>query len=500
MANSFSILLSYIDNLLWLCTQLFYGILLIIDFNYKLVTTLYRGFVQLWGLSVQVAITIGNAFVSSIEFLAELPVKSFHLGNYLLELVRNLVSNASQAFTSWFWVTLANGLEMLTAIFKNLGLAFISVWTKLFDLLVFHSTQLVDVITSQLETTYNDVNKAKANTVHVLHSVGSEMQGSVLGVCNVIFEYFITVVTYPIAIFNACTKSILEGLYFCVRFFKAIVDSSVRIFEDLIEIVYSSISSIANGLYYIMNTLTDIATFCITVIDCISQTLSAFFYSAAESYLSISSFMVKNWGALLALALCVTLVWVTINMTRQHDRNIFQDLIRFVKSFTHYLPHAIEREPVRPEGHLHHDIRPQGQQRVELQDRNEENGNTGAGQDLPVGLVGEGDQPGPSRPIHTLHSPYLLRSRPFTPLGEPSGRNNPIESTVSDLKHKLSKEQERKTCVVCLDAVKDTLFLPCRHLCVCLPCADKIVSNADILSRSCPLCRTRIGSIVEVYS
>ncbi|XP_011679733.2 uncharacterized protein LOC105445643 [Strongylocentrotus purpuratus] len=281
-----------------------YGIVYIIDFHHKLLTNLFDCFVQLWELSVQVGITIGNAYVFIIEFLPELPVRSFHLGKNLLELVLNLVNDAAQACTSWFWATLANGLEKLTAIFKNLGLAFISVLTQLYDLLVFH----------------------------------------------------------------------------CVSFLKALVDSFVRVFEDLIEIVCSSISSIANGLYYIIiNTLKEIPTKYVTVIDYFGQTVGAVFESAAEGYSSISSFIINNWGALLALALFITLVWVSFNM--RNIQNILKDLTQIVNSFTHYLPHEIDREQVRPEGHLQHNIRPQGQQQVELQDRNE----------------------GPSRTIHPLH-------------------------------------------------------------------------------------------------
>eukprot|EP00057_Strongylocentrotus_purpuratus_P025259 XP_011679733.1 PREDICTED: uncharacterized protein LOC105445643 [Strongylocentrotus purpuratus] len=394
MANSFSVLLPYIDDLWWFCTQLIYMIVSIIDFIYKVLTALFKGFVQLWRLSVH----IGNAFVFIIEFLPELPVRSFHLGKNLFELVLNLMNDAAQACMSWFWATLANSLEKLTAIFKNLGLAFFSVWTQLFDLLVFY----------------------------------------------------------------------------CVSFLKAIVDSFVRVFEDLIKIVCSNISNIANGLYYIIiNTLKEIPTFLITVIDYLGQTVGAVFESAAEGYSSISSFIIKNWGALLALTLFITLVWVFINM--RNIQNILKDLTQIVNSFTHNLPHEIDREQVRPEGHLQHNIHPQGQQQVELQDRNEgdeESGNTG-------------------RTIHPLH---------FTSSGEPSGENKSVKSTISDLENRLIEEEEKHLCVVCQDAVKDTAFVPCRHLCVCLPCADKIMSNEKILSRNCPLCRTKIGSIFQVYS
>ena len=42
-------------------------------------------------------------------------------------------------------------------------------------------------------------------------------------------------------------------------------------------------------------------------------------------------------------------------------------------------------------------------------------------------------------------------------------------------------------CVVCLSDVRDTLILPCRHLCLCNSCADTLRYQAN----NCPICRLR---------
>ena len=42
-------------------------------------------------------------------------------------------------------------------------------------------------------------------------------------------------------------------------------------------------------------------------------------------------------------------------------------------------------------------------------------------------------------------------------------------------------------CVVCLSDVRDTLILPCRHLCLCHTCADTLRYQAN----NCPICRLR---------
>ena len=48
-------------------------------------------------------------------------------------------------------------------------------------------------------------------------------------------------------------------------------------------------------------------------------------------------------------------------------------------------------------------------------------------------------------------------------------------------------------CVVCLSDVRDTLILPCRHLCLCNACADTLRYQANC----CPICRLR-ESIMSV--
>lgn len=47
-------------------------------------------------------------------------------------------------------------------------------------------------------------------------------------------------------------------------------------------------------------------------------------------------------------------------------------------------------------------------------------------------------------------------------------------------------------CVVCLSDVRDTLILPCRHLCLCNTCADTLRYQAN----NCPICRLRMQACV----
>ncbi|XP_031560368.1 uncharacterized protein LOC116296485 [Actinia tenebrosa] len=68
------------------------------------------------------------------------------------------------------------------------------------------------------------------------------------------------------------------------------------------------------------------------------------------------------------------------------------------------------------------------------------------------------------------------------------------------LQRQLELERDKTLCVVCQDEVKKILLLPCRHMCICVMCANHITSIVNWNRRVCPLCRTRIGSMVEVYS
>lgn len=50
-------------------------------------------------------------------------------------------------------------------------------------------------------------------------------------------------------------------------------------------------------------------------------------------------------------------------------------------------------------------------------------------------------------------------------------------------------------CVVCLSDVRDTLILPCRHLCLCNTCADTLRYQAN----NCPICRLRKGGAPTLF-
>eukprot|EP00756_Hemistasia_phaeocysticola_P007159 Hpha_TRINITY_DN14145_c1_g2::TRINITY_DN14145_c1_g2_i1::g.11089::m.11089 len=53
-------------------------------------------------------------------------------------------------------------------------------------------------------------------------------------------------------------------------------------------------------------------------------------------------------------------------------------------------------------------------------------------------------------------------------------------------------DESETTCVVCLTEQRDTLVMPCRHMCLCSGCAESVSKQG-----TCPICRTRIQGLLK---
>ena len=51
-------------------------------------------------------------------------------------------------------------------------------------------------------------------------------------------------------------------------------------------------------------------------------------------------------------------------------------------------------------------------------------------------------------------------------------------------------------CVVCFDAPKDHIIVPCGHMCVCASCAEQLTKTR---TPTCPVCREPIRETVKVF-
>ncbi|KYN01036.1 hypothetical protein ALC62_08262 [Cyphomyrmex costatus] len=55
-------------------------------------------------------------------------------------------------------------------------------------------------------------------------------------------------------------------------------------------------------------------------------------------------------------------------------------------------------------------------------------------------------------------------------------------------------EDNGSECVICMSEVRDTLILPCRHLCLCNSCADSLRYQAS----NCPICRAPFRALLQI--
>uniref|UniRef100_A0A8C6KZN9 E3 ubiquitin-protein ligase n=1 Tax=Nothobranchius furzeri TaxID=105023 RepID=A0A8C6KZN9_NOTFU len=72
-----------------------------------------------------------------------------------------------------------------------------------------------------------------------------------------------------------------------------------------------------------------------------------------------------------------------------------------------------------------------------------------------------------------------------------------IENKYNSQESKVSDDEisdNSAECVVCLSDVRDTLILPCRHLCLCNACADTLRYQANC----CPICRLPFRALLQI--
>jgi len=69
------------------------------------------------------------------------------------------------------------------------------------------------------------------------------------------------------------------------------------------------------------------------------------------------------------------------------------------------------------------------------------------------------------------------------------------KSEVKTILQQPANIQERMLCVICLDAEKSVVLLPCKHLCMCRPCMIKLFN----IQKKCPICRECVRISINVY-
>ncbi|CDW73216.1 zinc finger ring-type [Stylonychia lemnae] len=55
-------------------------------------------------------------------------------------------------------------------------------------------------------------------------------------------------------------------------------------------------------------------------------------------------------------------------------------------------------------------------------------------------------------------------------------------------------DEAQKECVICYTTTKDTVVLPCRHMCLCIQCSQIVRMQTN----KCPICRTQVSSFMQI--
>ncbi|CAJ0945260.1 unnamed protein product, partial [Mesorhabditis belari] len=65
---------------------------------------------------------------------------------------------------------------------------------------------------------------------------------------------------------------------------------------------------------------------------------------------------------------------------------------------------------------------------------------------------------------------------------------------LENKEHSENNEDTGFECIICMTEVRDTLILPCRHLCICAGCAE----NLRFKLNNCPICRSPFRALLTV--
>ncbi len=88
------------------------------------------------------------------------------------------------------------------------------------------------------------------------------------------------------------------------------------------------------------------------------------------------------------------------------------------------------------------------------------------------------------------NQPVVMQNQPLI-----NSVNNQINSLVSNIDSTIDELSlnDKSSCSVCQERLKNIIILPCRHQCLCATCTkNNIIVN-------CPICRTTITKFMQVY-
>lgn len=93
--------------------------------------------------------------------------------------------------------------------------------------------------------------------------------------------------------------------------------------------------------------------------------------------------------------------------------------------------------------------------------------------------------------IHFNRCKYLIVCKGWDFIHKHSLSKIKESKQMCQTKQTVTTEVEQLQCLICITNEKDALIIPCKHLCVCKNCVQKL--------KNCPICREVIITSIDVY-
>ncbi|CAF0858506.1 unnamed protein product [Brachionus calyciflorus] len=100
--------------------------------------------------------------------------------------------------------------------------------------------------------------------------------------------------------------------------------------------------------------------------------------------------------------------------------------------------------------------------------------------------------------VYSLQEIYGIEKKTSCDDGSTNSLSNNSQETTTTVSTIKPDDQEQELkgieCVICMSEIRDTLILPCRHLCLCKLCAY----NLRVQSNNCPICRMPFIALIQI--
>lgn len=95
--------------------------------------------------------------------------------------------------------------------------------------------------------------------------------------------------------------------------------------------------------------------------------------------------------------------------------------------------------------------------------------------------------------INTMATAYVDADDYISPSPSPTMTNNDLFGVEQPPPFCEYKQEliDLKLCKICLDEIKNTVFIPCGHIATCLSCGKSL--------KKCPFCRDSISNLIQIF-